>query len=149
MAESLSAERNRPDDGHDADLFAALADELADGVQGLYLLARSIADGLDDGLPCAVATLTHGGAPDGLYHEAERRARRIPPADRSLIVERALADARIAAAELLGCLAEALALIRCETTVGGPTTGAPVLVEALRQMAAAPSGSHPAAPPAT
>ena len=90
MAQSHAVDRSSPDDDHDAELFAALADELADGVQGLYLLARSVAQGLDAGLPCAVAALTGGAPPDALYHEAERRAVRIPPADHALVIEQAL-----------------------------------------------------------
>jgi hypothetical protein len=149
MPEPLPAESGRADDGHDADLFAALADELADGVQGLYLLARSVVEGLDVGLPCAVATLTRGDTPDALYQEAERRSRRIAPTDRAIVVERALTQARIEAAELLGCLAEALAVVRSEARPGRPSIGAPALVEALRQMAAAPAGQLPAPPTAT
>jgi len=141
MAESLPVDWMRPDDGHDAELFEALAHELADGVQGLYLLARSVAQGLDAGLPFAVATLTTGGAPDALYQEAERRAGRIPQADRPLAVERALTQARVEAAELLGSLAEALALVRSEASTAGPAgsarpSGSAVLVHALHQMAA-------------
>jgi hypothetical protein len=145
MAESQPVERSRLDDGHDAELFAALAHELADGVQGLYLLARSVAQGLDAGLPCAVASLSHGAAPDALYQEAERRSRRIPPAERALVVERALDRARVEAAELLGSLAEALAVVRSEATVGAPVLGSAALVHALHQMAAA----HIEVPPAT
>jgi len=137
MAESQPVERSRPDDGHDAELFAALAHELADGVQGLYLLARSVAQGLDAGLPCAVASLADGDAPDALYQEAERRSRRIPPADRAIVVEQALDRARIEAAELLGSLAEALAVVRSENPIGGLATGSAALVHALHQMAAA------------
>jgi hypothetical protein len=137
MAEPQPVERSRPEDGHDAELFAALAHELADGVQGLYLLARSVAQGLDGGLPCAVASLAHGDAPDALYQEAERRSRRIPPADRPLVVEQALDRARVEAAELLGSLAEALAVVRCEATVGGAPSSTSSLVHALHQIAAA------------
>jgi hypothetical protein len=136
MAEPLPVERSRPEDGHDAELFAALAHELADGVQGLYLLARSVAQGLDAGLPCAMASLTHGDAPDALYQEAERRSRRIPASERALVVERALDRARVEAAELLGSLAEALAVVRSEASVGGRLTGSIALVHALHQMAA-------------
>jgi hypothetical protein len=149
MAESQPVERGRPDDGHDAELFAALAHELADGVQGLYLLARSVAQGLDAGLPCAVASLGHGAAPDALYQEAERRSRRILPAERALVVERALDRARVEAAELLGSLAEALAVVRSEATVGGSASGSATLVDALHQMAAANLEVPPAAPSAS
>jgi hypothetical protein len=134
MAESQPVERDRGDDAHDADLFAALADELADGVQGLYLLARAVTLGLDAGLPCAVATLSHGGAPDALYQEAERRSRRVAPADRALVVEAALGRARIEAAELLGSLAEALAVVRSDAP--GSASGSAALVHALHRMAA-------------
>ena len=148
MGESQPVEPIHPDDGHDAELFAALAHELADGVQGLYLLARSVAQGLDVGLPCAVASLAASDQPDALYQEAERRSRRIPAPERALVVERALDRARVEAAELLGSLAEALAVVRCEAVVGGAASGSAALVHALHEMATAPR--PPAeAPPAS
>jgi hypothetical protein len=148
MAEPDAIESASSDDRHDAELFSALADELAGGVQGLYLLARSIAEGLDAGLPRAAASLTAGFAdPDSLYEEAERRATRIAPALRAVVVQRALEQARIETAELLGTLAEALAVVRAEANVTAPSAASTPrsLVQVLDSVVQALGGHTPPA----